>query len=153
MKTGFENLITDAPDDTLNELSYLLDKFMKSSIKIAIKYAHCAQRDTITGIDTIYALKYNARMFSTNHCVYDDNNEDDDDNNEDDDDNNEDEDDNDEMHVDYEHLFTRADDGSEFVNLVNRCHDTWDTWIPETPIEESLKRSVDFVTGTIKLSD
>ena len=84
---------------------------------------------------------------------YDDNNEDDDDNNEDEDDDDSNEDDNDEMPVDYEHLFTRADDGSEFVNLVNRCHDTWDTWIPETPIEESLKRSVDFVTGTIKLSD
>ena len=139
MKTGFG--IVESKDTTADMID-LLDRFMKSSIKIAIEYSKRAHRDNLSSLDTIYALQYNARMFSSlyTHPLSDEDGSEEDGSEEDGSEEDGSEEDCNEEDCCEE--FTRADDGTEFVNLVNSCHDTWDSWVPESDVEIILKRAV-----------
>jgi hypothetical protein len=39
--------------------------------------------------------------------------------------------------------FTRYTGTDELMLKMNECYDTWDEWVPETPLEISLKNAVD----------
>ena len=118
---------------------------MTRAIEVGVVYAKEAGRDTLTGMDMVYALEYQAQNFS-NVVEQDDHLEEqlhtfeekliEDDDSEDD--------------SEDEEEFTRAEDSSHPVVIeMNRCHDTWDGWIPQDDIQSILKRAVDHVKTTL----
>jgi hypothetical protein len=42
-----------------------------------------------------------------------------------------------------EEEFTRYEGTDEMCLKMNECYDTWDSWVPESPAEEALKKSID----------
>jgi hypothetical protein len=42
-----------------------------------------------------------------------------------------------------EEPFTRYEGTDETCVKMNECYDTWDEWVPESPVEEALKKSID----------
>jgi hypothetical protein len=44
---------------------------------------------------------------------------------------------------DEEGEFTRYEGDDEMCLKMNECYDTWDLWVPESPVEKALKKSID----------
>ena len=113
----------------------ILTPVLESAIVLGGNYAKKSGRDTLTGTDLEYALKFCARYVVGKHTgtlfpeLQDDSDEDDDD--------------------EYysteseEPPFTRYTGDDETLNKVNECYDTWDEWVPLNPTEEMLKNSID----------
>jgi hypothetical protein len=117
----------------------------KSFIKAA-EYCEAGNRNIVTGIDIIYALQWCAHEFfnddkleesfdrhleqirSTHSCS-------------------ESEDESDvESECDSDDEFERVEDlNNELVTKMNQYHDEWDTWIPESELQQSLKDAINRV--------
>lgn len=169
MKTGFDNLIT--PDGEHQELMDTAQNMflvlIEESMKCAGEYVKAAGRSTVTSEDIKYAMQYQAHYFQNIHDLPSraqkasemwESTED-----ESDTDNVHDTEDLDSLdeiesnsEIDLEsdsevevcdeddEPFTRAPDNhSELVNLMNFCHDNWESWEPETYVEKLLKNTVD----------
>lgn len=114
----------------------ILTPVLESAIVLGGNYAKKSGRDTLTGTDLEYALKFCARYVVGKHTgtlfpeLQDDSDEDDDD---------------DEYYSteSEEPPFTRYTGDDETLNKVNECYDTWDEWVPLNPTEEMLKNSID----------
>jgi len=112
----------------------LLAPVMESAMILASHYAKACGRDTVTGKDVAYGLMYAVRNVTGRQVgslfpeVYDESDSDEEELEEVDED---------------EEPFTRYEGSEElFVNM-NRCADTWDSWVPESPIERMLKSAAD----------
>lgn len=112
----------------------LLAPVMESAMILASHYAKACGRDTVTGRDVAYGLMYAVRNVTGRQVgslfpeVYDESDSDEEELEEVDED---------------EEPFTRYEGSEElFVNM-NRCADTWDSWVPESPIERMLKSAAD----------
>jgi histone H3/H4 len=112
----------------------LLAPVMESAMVLASHYAKACGRDTVTGKDVAYGLMYAVRNVTGRQVgslfpeVYDETDSDEEELEEVDED---------------EEPFTRYEGSEElFVNM-NRCADTWDSWVPESPIERMLKSAAD----------
>lgn len=112
----------------------LLAPVMESAMILASHYAKACGRDTVTGKDVAYGLMYAVRNVTGRQVgslfpeVYDESDSDEEEIEEVDED---------------EEPFTRYEGSEElFVNM-NRCADTWDSWVPESPIERMLKSAAD----------
>jgi histone H3/H4 len=125
-----ENEIVKAATD-------IIQPVFESSIVVAGHYAKACGRNTITSHDVQYALKFCARNLVGKHVgtLFP----------EDEDDESESESDEDEVvEVDEEEEpFTRYTGDDKLMNDIHQAVDTWDQWIPESPIECMLKDSVD----------
>ena len=125
-----------------------MDEFIQSSIDIMLpviessqvlagEYCKACGRNTITGQDLNYAMKYAARNVTGNQVgtlfpeIYDEESD-----SEDDDIETVDEDD---------EPFTRYSGDNDLMNRINDAYDTWGSWEPQTPAERMLKSSVDKV--------
>lgn len=107
---------------------------MESAIVLGGNYAKMSGRDTLTGTDLEYALKFCARNLVGKHIgtmfpeIQDDS---------------DDEETVDSQLEQEEPPFTRYTGDDETLNKVNECYDTWDDWVPINPTEEMLKKSID----------
>jgi hypothetical protein len=138
MKTGFD--ITDTGSDHMYEshLKTLIDivtPVVEKAIMLSCEYAKACGRDAVLSRDFEYAAKYCAmrtvglQIGSHFPEIYNDEDED------------EDEDD----------LTVIDDDSVEFVRYsgddpafmaINEAYDSWDSWQPQSPIEELLKNAI-----------
>jgi len=113
----------------------LLQPVIESGMILAGHYTKGCGRNTLTAEDVRYALRYAVRNFVGKHTgtlFPEDSDEDDEDS------------DSDIECVDEEdEPFTRYTGDDQLLNDVNQANDTWDSWIPESPIEIMLKDSVD----------
>lgn len=109
---------------------------MESAMILAAEYSKACGRDVLTGMDMQYALKYCAMNVTGRQIgtlfpeIYED--ESDSENEEEI-----------ETVEENENDFTRYSGDNELYNRVNDAVDTWDDWVPSSPIEELLKKSVD----------
>ena len=124
-------------------LSDLVLPVMESATVLGAHYAKACGRDTVTAQDVQIGLMYAARNVAGKQIgtlfpeIYEEEWEE-----------VEDEEEKARLQeeaeeVDEEETFTRYSGDDEMMNKMNECQDTWDTWVPETPLEESLKRAVD----------
>ncbi|MDB4588399.1 hypothetical protein N9095_00305 [bacterium] len=108
---------------------------MESAIVLGGDYAKKTGRDTLTGTDLEYALKFCARNVVGKHIgtlfpeLQDDSESDSDSDIS--------------VEPDEEPPFTRYTGDDEILNKVNECYDTWNDWVPINSTEEMLKKSID----------
>lgn len=113
----------------------IIQPVFESALIVAGHYVKECGRNTITSQDVQYSLKYCARNLVGKHIgtLFP-------------------EDDSDSDSVsdgsvtevdDEEEPFTRYSGDDKIMNDVNEAADTWDSWIPASPIERMLKDSVD----------
>lgn len=110
----------------------IITPVFESAIVLAGNYAKMSGRDTLTGTDLEYALKFCARNVVGRHMgtLFPDIQDDSDSDSDSDPDS-------------EEPPFTRYSGDDETLNRVNECYDTWDDWVPLNPTEEMLKKSID----------
>lgn len=126
-----DNSIVQAADD-------LIRPVMESAVVLASHYCKKCGRDSVTGEDMEYAMKFCARYVLGTHLgtmypeIYEDEDED------------EEGDDDYEVVEDEEDTpFTRYSGDDEMMNKVNACWDTWNEWDPQEPAAQMLKRAID----------
>ena len=109
---------------------------MESAMVLASHYAKACGRDTVTAYDVQMALMYAARNVAGKQVgslypeIYEDEEE-------------WEEVEEVEEGEEGEEPFTRYTGGEELFNKMNECFDTWAEWVPETPLEISIKNAVD----------
>lgn len=116
----------------------IITPVLESAIVLAGNYAKMSGRDTLTGTDLEYALKFCARHVTGKHIgtMFPELQQESD--------SESDGEDSDAGSVDSEEPpFTRYSGDDETLNRVNECYDTWDDWMPLNPTEEMLKKSID----------
>jgi hypothetical protein len=109
---------------------------MESSMILAAEYSKACKRNFICAKDLQYAMRYCAinitgrQMGSLFPEIYEDSDSDSDE---------------DELEVveESEDDFTRYEGDNELYNKVNDAYDNWDSWEPQSPVEEMLKDAVD----------
>jgi len=110
----------------------IITPVLEKAVILAAQYCDACGRDAITAKDFEYAIKYCAR-----HTVGEDIGsilpQDDD---------SDDEDDLEIVEETDDEGFTRYDGDDEMLRRVNRAVDTWDDWVPESPIERYLLNAI-----------
>jgi len=107
----------------------------ESAIVLAGYYANKCGRTTVTPRDVQYGFRYSARNVTGKQLgslypeVYED----------------EESSDEEEESSDEEVEFTRYIGDDDMCLKMNECYDTWESWEPETPAEQALKKSIDKV--------
>ena len=132
MKTGFD--ITDTGSDHMYEshLKTLIDivtPVVEKAIMLSCEYAKACGRDAVLSRDFEYAAKYCAMrtvgLQIGSHFP--------------------------EIYNDEDDLMVIDDDSVEFVRYsgddpafmaINEAYDSWDSWQPQSPIEELLKNAI-----------
>lgn len=116
----------------------MMDIFMpvyESAIVLGSFYANKCGRSTITAEDLQYGWRFAARnvvgkqIGSLYPEIYEEDTTDEDEEWEEID--------------EEEEPFTRYEGPDEMCAKINECYDTWSTWVPESPVEEALKKSID----------
>jgi len=116
---------------------------MESATVLGSHYAKACGRDTVTAQDVQIGLMYAARNVAGKQIgslfpeIYDEDSDEDEDWEEVDDDEEAEEVD------EAEEPFTRYTGDEEMYVKMNECFDTWEDWVPETPLEITLKGAVD----------
>ena len=115
----------------------IITPVLESAIVLGGNYAKMTGRDTLTGTDLEYAIKFCARNVVGKHTgtlfpeIQDESDSE-----------------GSEGTVasqleQDEPPFTRYTGDDETLNKVNECYDTWNDWVPLNPTEEMLKKSID----------
>lgn len=128
---------------------------MESATVLGSHYAKACGRDTVTAQDVQIGLMYAARNVAGKQIgslfpeIYDEDSDEDEDWEEEE----EWEEDDDEAEQarleeaeevdEAEEPFTRYTGDEDMYVKMNECFDTWDDWVPETPLEQTLKSAVD----------
>ena len=155
MKSGLCNT-SNKKSFNVNELKnieVMLGIFTTNAIKNAAKYVRYSGRNGITEIDINYALKYEVFEFLKRPNILEEfkkYKEDISDDGLDDDEMDDAEMDDAEMDDDTQiDEFSRINDekigneNKEFIEKVHNYFDTWNDWIPSTPLEVILKNAID----------
>jgi hypothetical protein len=122
------------------EISDLFLPVLESGVVLASHYAKACGRDVVTQQDVQMGLMFAARNVAGKQIgtlfpeIYE-----------------EEEEDEEEWETDSEGVvddsegneFTRYTGTEELMVKMNECFDTWDSWAPESPLEQSLKNAVD----------
>ena len=134
MKTGFGESSGAYEESQANALMGILLPVIERSMILAAQYAKACGRDTVLGEDIEYAVKYCA-MYTVGQnigsmCpeIYDEESSDEEDLEE----------------VDPEECppFERYTGQDPVFNQMNEAHDRWETWVPQSPVEEMLKNAI-----------
>ena len=137
MKTGFD--LSDTGNDVYeNHLKMLIDivtPVVEKAILLSCEYAKACGRDAVISKDFEYAAKYCAMRTVGQHIgsyfpeIYND----------------------DDDYIDVYDLYIIDDDSVEFVRYsgddpafkaINDAYDAWDSWVPQSPVEELLKNAI-----------
>jgi len=114
------------PDHVLQNAESLLLVLLEKAMLTACEYVKAANRSTVTSTDIQYALMYEAHEFwqredIEERCAA-------------------------VAHEDCEDCeeFTRANDSAcDLAKKMNMYHDTWNTWAPDEPAAQAMKRAID----------
>jgi len=112
----------------------ILKPVIESAVVIASHYCKACGRSTVTAKDMAYGMMFSARNVTGRQIgslfpeIYDE-----EDSEEEEDDDSVDE---------NEEPWTRYEGTDETMIKVNECADTWETWEPESPIENSLRNAI-----------
>ena len=103
----------------------------EGAVVLAAEYAKACGRKTMTGEDMKYALKYCARNMVGKHIgtLFPEDSDSDSDSDI-------------EIVDDDDEPFIRYTGEDTLMNDVNRAVDTWDLWVPSSPIEYMLRDSI-----------
>jgi len=124
-------------EQIINASMDILLPVMESAMVLAAEYSKACGRNILTGMDLQYSLRYCAINITGRQIgslfpeIY------------------ENESDSEEEEEDFETVeeneddFTRYSGDNELYNKVNDAYDNWHKWVPSSPIEEMLKKSVD----------
>jgi hypothetical protein len=120
-------------DEIINTSLDILLPVIESAMVLGGEYAKKSGRDTLTGTDLEYALKFCARHVTGKHIgtLFPELQQDSESDSEGSDSDSE------------EPPFTRYIGDDETLNKVNECYDTWNEWVPTNPTEQMLKKSID----------
>jgi len=110
---------------------------MESAQVLAGEYCKACNRKTVTGEDLKYTMRYAAMNITGKQIgtlfpeIYDDSDEDC------------------EIEVvdEDDEPFTRYSGDDQLMTDINRAHDTWVSWVPNSPAEQLLKSSINKVHG------
>lgn len=130
---------------------------MESATVLGSHYAKACGRDTVTAQDVQIGLMYAARNVAGKQIgslfpeIYDEDSDEDEDWEEEEWEEDDDEEekarlqeaDQAEEVDEEEEPFTRYTGDEELYVKMNECFDTWDEWVPETPLEITIKNAVD----------
>ena len=123
-------------EQIIKTATYIIQPVFESAIVLAGEYTKACGRNIITGEDVQYALKYCSINYVGRHIgtLFP----------EEEDSESEDESSESESDADEEDdPFIRYTGDDVLMNEINKAVDTWDSWIPGSPIEHMLKDSVD----------
>ena len=128
----------DIEDQIIKTATDIIQPVMESAMILAGQYCKSCGRGTLTGEDMKYCMKYAARNFvgkQIGTLFPEDEDEDEDE---------DDESDSDSLKIvdEEEEPFTRYTGDDSLMNDINQASDTWDTWIPSSPMESMLKDSI-----------
>jgi len=120
----------------------ILGNVLEKATEYGVYYMTLCNRNTLTSQDIKYGLRYSVRnlenirdMTTTIEELLEDDEEDDEEEWEDDEDE-----------------FQRYEGDDVKCLAMNECYDTWDDWIPVTPAEILLKKSIDKI-GNVQASE
>jgi len=135
------------PPEVEERVQCILITLIEKSFIKAAEYCEAGNRNIVTGIDIIYALQWCAHEFfnddkleesfdrhleqirSMGSCSE-----------------SEDESDVEESQCESDDEFERVEDlNNELVTKMNQYHDEWDTWIPESELQQSIKNAINRV--------
>lgn len=123
-------------DQIMKTATDIIQPVMESAMILAGQYCKACGRGTITGDDVKYCMKYAARNFVGKHIgtLFPEDQELE----------SETESDSDSIEVvdEEEEPFTRYTGDDSLMNDINQASDTWDSWIPSSPMESMLKDSI-----------
>jgi hypothetical protein len=139
MKTGFDPTGSDNDmyESHLKTLVDIVTPVVERAIVLSCEYAKACGRDAVVSKDFEYAAKYCAMRTVGQHIgsffpeIYNDTGEDEDE--------------------DIDDLDIIDDDSIEFVRYsgddpafkaINEAYDAWDSWKPQSPVEELLKNAI-----------
>ena len=146
MNTGFNPTQACYNEDLLKRVRSIMAMFLEKAIILGAQYMKAANRTTLTSVDMLYALQYQAQHF-VNDIQTEPNLEEKLDAKLDSDSDSDCESDSDfESESDSEsesENFTRADDTDALIAEMNRIHDHWSEWIPTDRIQQMVKESID----------
>lgn len=156
MNTGFKSTTTNEYDEILmKRVQAIMSMFLEKAIILGARYMQAANRTTLTSLDMLYALQYQAKYFIDdieknvnleNNLKAFENSESE----------SESEDETDSELTEYSDSdsdsdddFTRADDTDTVISEMNRVHDTWSEWCPSNRIQQLVKESIDSTYSSI----
>ena len=159
MKSGLGTVDnSNKVDIDLENVEVLLSMFITNAIGNASKYVKMCGRNGVTKTDIAYGLKYEVFEFINRENIMDEfkkekeeyqeiiNNDNSD---EEDDEDEESEDDSMIVPDDEVEEFTRIPDdkineeNKDFIEKMHSYYDTWDNWVPDTPLNTILKNAID----------
>lgn len=134
MKTGFGESSGAYEEAQQNALVGILLPVLEQSMILAAEYSKACGRDTILPEDIEYAIKYCA-MYTVGQNIgslfpeiYDEESSD--------------EDDLEEIDPGECPLFERYNGEDPKFRQINEAYDRWDAWVPQSPVEEMLKNTI-----------
>jgi len=123
-------------DDFVNSAIDMITPVMEGAMVAGAHYAKACNRTTVTAEDVKYGMRYCARHLAGKHIgtMFPELQEGTDD---------EDDDSSIEEVDEDEEPFTRYSGSDEVLNTMNESYDTWDEWVPYSPLEMMLKSAID----------
>jgi hypothetical protein len=115
----------------------IIQPVIESAVILAGEYTKACGRTLLTGEDLQYAMKYSARNVIGKHTgtLFPEDEEDSDEEDT--------EEDSEEDTVSEEdEPFVRYSGDDKIMNDINQAVDTWDSWVPASPMESMLKDSI-----------
>ena len=133
MQTGFGGDGSAMAEQYVKSMIDIMTPVMERSMILAAEYSKACGRDTLLPEDLEYAMKYCA-MYTVGQTIgslmpeiYDEDLSDDEEYEEEEGDLPE---------------FVRYSGDDETFNQMNQAYDHWDSWIPQSPVEEMLKNAI-----------
>lgn len=133
MQTGFGGDGSAMAEQYMKSMIDIMTPVMERSMILAAEYSKACGRDTLLPEDLEYAMKYCA-MYTVGETIgslmpeiYDEELSDEDEDEEDDEDLPE---------------FVRYSGDDETFTRMNEAYDRWDSWVPQSPVEEMLKNAI-----------
>jgi len=134
MKTGFGETSGAYEESQSNALIGILLPVLERSMILAAEYSKACGRNTVLPEDMEYAIKYCA-MYTVGQNIGslfpDIYNED-----------SSDEEELEEVDPDECPPFVKYSGDDQTFNQMNEAYERWDTWIPQSPVEEMLKNAI-----------
>ena len=127
----------DIEQQIIKTATDIIQPVVESAMILAGHYCKACGRNTLTGEDLKYAMKYCARNFVGKQIgtLFPEDEDEDSESGSDTDDSIEVVDEEDEP-------FTRYSGDESLMNDINQASDTWNEWIPSSPMESMLKDSI-----------
>ena len=125
----------DIEQQIIKTATDIIQPIVESAMILAGHYCKACGRNTLTGEDLKYAMKYAARnlMGKQIGTLFPEDDEDDSD---------DESEDSIEVVDEEDEPFTRYNGDDSLMNDINQASDTWSDWIPSSPMESMLKDSI-----------